>query len=612
MRHLWHVWLAFGVCLAVAVVAVGWLSYRALESERAERMAGARATLEENARLALWRIDSAVAALIAQENANPYSVYQSFRVSAVPKGKASKVFRATLIPSPLLTATTPAIKLHFEFAADGTIHSPEVPSGSEVSDAVPKLLSAQTLDQNRAGLEALGKLIDKPQLAARLRGAPTLLALENFTPPQAATSQQPLDPLADFASQNNAAQQAFPAQSQANQQARGNNEFQARAQAVSANSVILQNAGNIGQNADATPPALDLTTGVMAPLWVGDQLLLVRRVVADGKDSIQGAWLNWPPLREQLLANVRDLLPEAALEPADPTDGGETAHRMAALPVTLETGELPLAYVEVISPVRLSLLITWGSLALAALAVALLLRGVLALSERRAAFVSAVTHELRTPLTTFRMYAEMLAEGMVPDEADRRRYLQTLHTEADRLTHLVENVLAYARLERGGPAGRIGPVPVGELLERASERLADRAASAGFKVELSVPPEVVAASALADPGAVEQILFNLVDNACKYARTAEDRTLRLEASRANGQVLIRLRDSGPGVALRERKRLFQPFRKSASDAAHSAPGVGLGLALSRRLARDMGGDLAIEDQVPAGASFVLTLKAAPR
>ncbi len=76
----------------------------------------------------------------------------------------------------------------------------------------------------------------------------------------------------------------------------------------------------------------------------------------------------------------------------------------------------------------------------------MMLRGVLALSERRASFVSAVTHELRSPLTTFRMYAEMLAEGMVRDEQQRDRYLSTLRQEADRLSHLVDNVLQYARL----------------------------------------------------------------------------------------------------------------------------------------------------------------------
>ncbi len=385
---------------------------------------------------------------------------------------------------------------------------------------------------------------------------------------------------------------------------RGDNEFQARQQAVASNATYSQNAGSVLVSSD-------VKTTVMTPLWIGDQLLLVRRVAARGEELIQGCWLDWPVVRDQLLAGVRDLLPEAGLEPAhwdDPAGDRELSHRMAALPVTLVTGGLPMPGTEAFSPVRLSLVIAWGSLAAAALAAAILLRGVLALSERRAAFVSAVTHELRTPLTTFRMYAEMLAEGMVPDAADRRRYLETLNTEAGRLAHLVENVLAYARLERGGPTARIGPVPVGQLLDRAGERVAGRAAASGFAVTWSAPNEVQAAQAVADPAAVEQILFNLVDNACKYAQGAQDRTLRLEVACTAGKVLIRLRDQGPGVSLLERKRLFQPFRKSAGEAAQSAPGVGLGLALCRRLARDMGGELALEDENRGGACFLLTLK----
>jgi signal transduction histidine kinase len=238
--------------------------------------------------------------------------------------------------------------------------------------------------------------------------------------------------------------------------------------------------------------------------------------------------------------------------------------------------------------------------------VATLLRGVIALSERRAAFVSAVTHELRTPLTTFRMYAEMLSEGMVREESDRRHYLETLRVEADRLTHLVANVLAYARLERGRPGGRIVTVGVDRLLEIATQRLADRAAQTQLQLSIEPADNVLARSVQADPAAVEQILFNLVDNACKYATSAADRTLHLSVTADDGRVCIRLRDHGSGVPAGEERRLFRPFHKSARDAAHSAPGVGLGLALSQRLARDMHGDLQYEP-VANGACFALFL-----
>ena len=262
-----------------------------------------------------------------------------------------------------------------------------------------------------------------------------------------------------------------------------------------------------------------------------------------------------------------------------------------------------------LSPVRLSLVLAWGSLLFGAVAVALLLKGVMTLSERRGAFVSAVTHELRTPLTTFRMYAEMLSEGMVPDEANRRRYLDTLRIEADRLTHLVENVLAYSRLERSKPGGRVAPLAVNDLLATAAGRLADRAAQAGFELVVDAREETRRSQVLADPSAVEQILFNLVDNACKYAAAATDRTLHLAAETREGSFYLSVRDRGPGVDPARRRMLFQAFRKSAADAAVTAPGVGLGLALCRRLARDMGGDLRYEPAAGGGACFVLRLKA---
>ena len=247
-----------------------------------------------------------------------------------------------------------------------------------------------------------------------------------------------------------------------------------------------------------------------------------------------------------------------------------------------------------------------GGILLAAAPVCVLLFGAVARSERRCAFVGAVTHELRTPLTTFRMYTEMLEAGMVHDPKARDQYLTTMRREADRLSHLVENVLAYARLERTSPASRAVVLPVSQLVDRVTERLGQRAEQAGMTVDVNLNGggEV---KVKADPGAVEQILFNLVDNACKYAAGAEDRTIHIEAVRSNGHVKVHVRDHGPGISGQEAGRLFQPFRKSAKDAAHSAPGVGLGLALSRRLAIAMGGKLVLNGCGDGGACFELTL-----
>ena len=126
------------------------------------------------------------------------------------------------------------------------------------------------------------------------------------------------------------------------------------------------------------------------------------------------------------------------------------------------------------APIRAPLMVGWVAVLFALAAAALLVRGVMRLSERRATFVSSVTHELRTPLTTFRLYSDLLAEGMVREEEKRGDYLRTMRSEADRLHHLVENVLAYSRIERGSARTRREQVALGDLLDRMRDRLAER------------------------------------------------------------------------------------------------------------------------------------------
>jgi signal transduction histidine kinase len=205
------------------------------------------------------------------------------------------------------------------------------------------------------------------------------------------------------------------------------------------------------------------------------------------------------------------------------------------------------------------------------------------------------------------MYAEMLSGRMVADPDKQQQYLDTLHAESQRLSHLVENVLAYAQLERRGRGGHVETIALGELLERATDRPAQRARQAGMDLQVEAPGDARQQSVRADVAAVEQILFNLVDNACKYAARADDRTVHLEATVTDRSAELRVRDHGPGISRSEARRLFRPFSKSAGEAAHSAPGVGLGLTLSRRLARQTGGDLRVDPTVADGACLTLSL-----
>ena len=527
-------WAAYAASVLVAALALVALTQRALEADRADAAARHEAAVEENARLALWRIDSAVGALVARETAN--------------------VRR---------TRPLPPVRAAFVIEGGGRQRTVAGATGTAGGGSFDAALLATRL----------------PKLAARP-------AMEDGLATNTPARQAETEPL------GGAQAQRF----------RNAVEFNRRQTA----NLDLQNqvAGQI-QSDDAPPDAPPLAP--LAAVWVGDALVLARRLATrPGSEEIEGCVLDWQALRAELLASIVDLLPHAGLEPAPDADPAHEQRLLAAIPARLVPGDVAQPTSATWSPLRGSLVAAWVAMAVAAAALAALLASVLALAERRAAFVSSVTHELRTPLTTFRLYSGMLEEGMVPEEEIQGCHT-TLRREADRLTHLVENVLAYAGLERGRHASRTGPVPVADLLARIVTRAAERAEGAGFMWRVEVAPDAEAAVVVTDPAAVEQVLFNLVDNACKYARGAEPAEIALTVGRRGPHLTLAVRDHGPGITPREVARLFEPFRKSARDAAEGVAGVGLGLALSRRLARQMGGDLVSDPPADGGARFVLRL-----
>ncbi len=559
----------FALCAAALIGVMGWLTLTVRRLEDAERRGRDEAAREETVRLALWRMESQLAPLVAQESSRPRRLY----------GRTSS------------DRPSPYVRLHFEWDEHGRF-SPEPPSGPDVAALRPALATAS-------------RLADRATLLARL--SPEWIQIEAPPPPTPAPSQQ----LAASGELQLLQQKAL---SQV--------EFQARAAANAQNLGVVDGtkarpegrAAVPQQDPDprtAAPRATEevreeVRVGLLQPLWFADELVLARRVQTGTRERVQVCWLDWPALRSFLLASVQDLLPSATLVPVASADE-DGSRRLAALPVRLLPGAVTTTLVADPSGLKLPLLAGWILAFLALATSGALLFGIVTLGERRAAFVSAVTHELRTPLTTFRIYADMLREGMVTDEEQRRQYLATLSREAERQSHLVENVLAYSRLERGRYTAARETMTLAELLERVGEGLVAQAAQAAMRLEVSVPPELRSARVRVDRSAVDRILFNLVDNACKYARSASDRRIHLEVTGSARSLELTVRDHGPGIDGRERRRLFRPFHKSARDAAQSAPGVGLGLSLSRRLARALGGELRAVRTSAGGAAFSLRL-----
>lgn len=363
---------------------------------------------------------------------------------------------------------------------------------------------------------------------------------------------------------------------------------------------------NIAQNATIPGGPEIMIAGNHRPLWLEGELFLVRQVLGANRPTMQGVWLRTDILKQRLLDAARDLFPQANLVALPHGEASKNdAMALVSLPWRLEVKEVMDDSPILHSPAMTAMRFAWGGLALAFVAGSVLVIGLVRLSERRAAFVSSVTHELRTPLTTFQLYTELLANGMVRDEGKRQHYFETLQRESDRLGHLVENVLAFAQVERGSARGGVRTITWSELWPTILERMKTRLEQAGLHLTVVMEPQEADIALRMDPAALEHILLNLVDNAVKYAqpRTKDEVVLTCRCDRKGWE--ISLRDYGPGIVVRERKKIFRAFHKSAQAAAMSQPGVGLGLSLSKRLAKSMGAELLYREAEGGGACFVL-------
>ena len=355
--------------------------------------------------------------------------------------------------------------------------------------------------------------------------------------------------------------------------------------------------------ASATPaPARKVRVAVdpMQGRVAGKDHLLLVRSVALGRESLRqglvldraalAGWLEQRALQESGLASVAEVSFRAADAPAPAASDGRFAfgHRFAE-PFDALAAELRLAPLPGVgSPGTIYALVALlGAVGVAGLfALHRMVSVTVGYAERRSNFVAAVTHELKTPLTAIRMYAEMLRDGLAPTEAKRAEYTRTITDESERLSRLIDNVLEFARLERGRRELSLGAGPVAPVLEEAVAKLASHAAREGFALELAVEPGL--SPVRFDRDALLQVLFNLVDNAMKYARTAGVRRVVLEARRANPGVVVAVRDFGPGVAPAHLAHIFEPFYRGENELTRGTQGTGIGLALVRELSQRMG------------------------
>ena len=223
------------------------------------------------------------------------------------------------------------------------------------------------------------------------------------------------------------------------------------------------------------------------------------------------------------------------------------------------------------------------------------------LGAQKDAFLSQVSHELRTPMTSIRSFAELLRdrEGMTANEIDR--FVRIIHDESLRLTRLLDEILDLSFLESGRVTWKLDRITVGKVVEAAVTATEGLRADQGLR--LVVSPEAMDTQVEAEFDRLSQVIINLISNAIKYGRGPAPR-IDISARRSGRLVHIDVVDNGPGIPAEDSDRVFEKF--SRLGAATLAGSAGLGLAISREIMRNLGGDLVL---VPGttGARFRIVL-----
>ena len=614
-------WVIFWSSVVLALAALAWVTIEVIALEKREAAAHVEASRQESIRRALWRMDSRMTPILAIEASRPYTDYQSLDTAQDLIAQDNKDIQSELnLP---FNAGLSYANSYFEIAQPGD-SPPQLEQQIQLKlstnwDAEQSTTAKPNKGKDEGKIEAMGQIASLDQAASEPTG-----------------SFEQTD--SDFEARKRVAKIATQS---TQSDARGYNYVEptdrVEMKSTPDESVLGLSRENAPEapadeqllfDAPASQASTNLEPATLKPRWVEDdrgakQLVLVRSVNVDGKRVVQGVWLDWESLRNDLLASVDDVIPGSSLVPVEQWGMQLSGvYQLATIPVAFIPGEITLSTHWRWSPATVGLLVTWIAILSTIIAVGVVLRAAIVLSERRGRFVSAVTHELRTPLTTFRLYSQMLADGMVSDEEVRKDYLSILKRESERLTGIVENVLEYARLTRqrsskSKPAG-VQTLSPGALIARFRPALARRAGQSNMDLVVSMDLGAHQDRTLTvDPHAVERIMMNLVENACKYAAPSEDdevamdevdTRIHLDVTVAGDTLEFLVADHGPGIKPGEGAQIFGEFQRGWRGLSNARSGLGLGLALSRGLAREMEGDLVLTKRRGHGAEFLLTIK----
>ena len=223
-------------------------------------------------------------------------------------------------------------------------------------------------------------------------------------------------------------------------------------------------------------------------------------------------------------------------------------------------------------------------------------------ADMRRDFVANVSHELKTPLAAIRGYAETLRDGALDEPPTAKRFTERILSQCRRLQELLDDLLILSRLEGMDAALEREPVSLDAVARHAIELLTPAAREKGVGIDLEEEP---VPQIQGDPGGIERLLLNLLDNAIKYNRPEGRITVRV--GRCGGDALVEVSDTGIGIPPEAIPRIFERFYRVDKGRAREEGGTGLGLAIVKHIAQAHGGQVDVESRVGRGSTFRVRL-----
>lgn len=262
---------------------------------------------------------------------------------------------------------------------------------------------------------------------------------------------------------------------------------------------------------------------------------------------------------------------------------------------------------------RKNLVISFGILLLMALSIAMIListRRANRLAQQQIEFVAGVSHELRTPLAVIRSAGENLADGVIDESAQVKRYGQLIASEGRRLTNMVEQILEFSGIQSGRKNYELRPVAPGDVIENAINACRHLIEEGGFEIRKEIADDLPIVSA--DEAALSRSIQNLLTNAMKYS--GDNRVIEVQAknltSNKSSEVLVTISDTGLGIAADELPHIFEPFYRGSEATAAQIHGNGLGLSLVKNIVEAHSGKIDVNSVQGKGSTFMIYLPAA--